>query len=142
MLHSIGMEWGLAHTVRVESFVQKERSSTLGELEIQVALEYLSGSLAVIGLGLFEVDLSHRQRGVVVIDHRASPFPTLVSGIGGRCCHLLAGFHAGVLSYLSGRALRGYEMACSFGAQDTCRFLIATDSRLHALQRRAPSHRR
>jgi photoactive yellow protein len=137
-LHKLGKEWGLAHALRVESFVQRESSNTLGELQIQIALEYLSGSLAIVGLGNFDVDFAFRQRGIVIINHRSSPFPTLMSGGSDHACHLLAGFHAGLLSYLSGRSLHGLELYCSQGGEDHCRFLIATQDRLSALSASEP----
>ncbi len=132
-MHRFGMEWGLAHAVRVESFVQRETSRTLRELELEVALEYLSGSLAVIGLGHFEADLSHRMRGLVVVDHHASPFPALLADTDGKACGLLAGFHAGVFSYLSGRGLKATELFCSSGSDSHCRFVIGTEERLRSL---------
>jgi len=134
ILHWLGREWGMAHAVRVESFVQRENSHTLGELQIQIALEYLSGSLAVIGLGNFEVDLGFRQQGVVVINHHSSPFPSLIGGEEQPCCSLLAGFHAGLVSYLSGRDLCGFELFCSSGPHGHCRMVIGTEARLRALR--------
>lgn len=132
-MHRFGMEWGLAHAVRVESFVQRETNRTLRELELEVALEYLSGSLAVVGLGHFEADLSHRLRGLVVVDHHASPFPDLLAETDGKACGLLAGFHAGVFSYLSGRGLKAVELFCSSGAEGHCRFILGTEERLRSL---------
>ncbi len=132
-MHRFGMEWGLAHAVRVESFVQKETNRTLRELELEVALEYLSGSLAVIGLGHFEADLGHRMRGLVVVDHHASPFPALLAETDGKACGFLAGFHAGVFSYLSGRGLKATELFCSSGSEGHCRFVLGTEDRLRSL---------
>jgi predicted hydrocarbon binding protein len=137
-LERLGSAWGSLHAQRVEAFVQRESSQTLGELQIQIALEYLSGSLAIIGLGNFQTDFSRRQRGVVIIDHRSSPFPSLARPRGECCCHLLAGFHAGLLSYLSGRTLHGHELFCATTGAEHCRFLIATEARLAALRAAEP----
>ena len=106
--------------------------------QIQIALEYLSGSLAVLGLGNFEVDLGFRQQGVVVINHHSSPFPSLVGDDDEHCCHLLAGFHAGLVSYLSGRDLSGFELFCCSGSHDHCRMVIGTESRLQTLRKPEP----
>jgi len=134
LLHRVGMRWGIAHAVRVESVVQRETSRTLSELQIQIALEYLSGSLSVLGLGHFEADLGFRQQGVVVINHRSSPFPALGAGAEGCCCHLLGGFHAGLFSYLSGRNLKACELSCSLQPENSvCRFVVGTEKRLQSL---------
>ncbi len=134
VLLRLGSVWGLAHAVRVESFVQRKTLRTLRELELETALEYLSASLAVVGLGRFEADLSNRHVGVVVVDHSDSPFPELLPS-SGMCCEVIAGFHAGLFSYLSGRNLAGWELTCVGKGARMCRFLIGTEERLRALRR-------
>ncbi len=130
----LGTVWGLAHAVRVESFVQRKTLRTLRELELETALEYLSASLAVIGLGRFEADLNWRHLGVVVVDHHDSPFPELLPA-GTGSCRVLAGFHAGLFSYLSGRTLEAFELACTSTGASSCRFLIAGSDRIRSLRR-------
>ena len=52
-------------------------------MESQMALELLSASVGVFGLGRFEADLSYRDQGVVVIRHQASPFPGIFAATAG-----------------------------------------------------------
>lgn len=133
-MRRFGSRWGLAHAVRVESFVQQKTLRTLRELELEIALEYVSSSLSLIGLGSFEADLEHRRKGVIVLDHHDSPFPTLFATGWERSCAVLAGFHAGLFSYLSGRNVSAYELFCSREPDAWCRFLLGTAERLEDLR--------
>ncbi len=132
----IGKRWGKAHAERVESFVQRKTMRTLRELELETALEYLSGSLAVIGLGRFETNLEQRHEGLIIVDHHNSPFPEMLSERAG-CCELLEGFYSGVFSYLSGRELEAMELCCVSDGAPSCRFLLGTMQRIEGLMRRA-----
>ena len=58
------------HAVRIERVVQREFRLTLREVETQVALELLSSSLGVLGMGRFEAELGHRDRGLIAIVHQ------------------------------------------------------------------------
>lgn len=131
--HRLGKDWGLQHALRVETFAQREYGLTLREVEFQVALESLSGSLAPLGLGQFDVDLGYRQRGLLVVAHRNSPFEILFAERDGQRNDLLAGLHAGFLSYLAGRSLVGREIGRPDGPSEVCRFVIGTEARLARL---------
>jgi len=132
-LHRAGFEWGLQHALRVERLVQREHGVTLREAELQLALECLSGSLGVLGLGRFDVVFGHRKQGLLVIDHHGSPFAEMLTERTGTCCDLLAGLHAGFLTHLSGRSLAGTELRCGPTRADACRFAVGTESRLERL---------
>lgn len=132
-LHRIGRDWGLAHALRVERFVQERYGRTLREVELQVALESLSGSLGTLGLGRFDVDLGYRSRGLLVIVHRDSPLEVYFADRDAGRNDLLAGLHAGFLSYLSGRALIGRELGVSAGPGQPCRFVVGTEQRIERL---------
>ncbi len=128
--HRLGKDWGWKHALRVENFVQREHGLTMREVELQIALESLSGSLGVLGLGRFDVDLEYRSRGLVLISHRGSPFVAMLARREGRRCDLLAGLFGGFLSYLSGRSLVGREIECSRSPSTPCRFVVGTERRL------------
>lgn len=138
-LHRMGRDWGLRHAQRVERLVQTTHGVTLREAELQLSLECLSGSLGPLGLGRFDVQLDHRNKGLLIIDHHASPFPALLGDRDGACCDLLSGLHAGFLSHLSGRTLAGAELRCAHGSSPasgaTCRFAVGTEVRLEKLLR-------
>jgi len=136
-LHRAGREWGLQHALRVERLVQREHGVTLREAELQLALECLSGSLGVLGLGRFDVVFEHRRQGLLVIDHHGSPFAAMLAEREGSCCDLLAGLHAGFLTHLSGRSLAGAELRCGHSPAEPCRFAVATETRLEKLLRPA-----
>lgn len=133
LLHRFGKQWGLRHVLRIERLVQREYGMTLREVESQMAIEALSSSMGVLGLGSFDVDLSQRDSGVLVIIHRNSPFPTYGSPTSEGACSILAGFYAAVVSYLSGRQLAAREVSCSRTPDRPCRFVIATEERLTKL---------
>lgn len=133
MLHRLGKEWGLQHALRVESFVQREHGLTLREVELQVALESFSGSLGTLGLGRFDVELGYRNRGLLLVIHHDSPFELLFADRDGQRNDLLAGLHAGFLSYLSGRSLAGREIGRPLAAGQPCRFVVGTETRLARL---------
>jgi len=133
LLQRFGKQWGLRHAVRLERVVQREFRSTLREVETQMALELLSSSLGVLGLGRFEADLHYRPRGLVVIVHHDSPFPEALPSSSPPVCGLLSGFYAALLSYLAGRQLAAREVACSSRSGDPCRFVVATEDRLTSL---------
>jgi photoactive yellow protein len=132
-LHRAGRAWGLQHALRVERLVQREHGVTLREAELQLALECLSGSLGALGLGRFDVAFEHRRRGLLVVDHHASPFAEMLAGREGMRCDLLAGLHAGFLSHLSGRPLVGVELRCAQAPGEACRFAVGIESRLERL---------
>jgi len=133
MLQRFGKQWGLRHAVRLERVVQREFRSTLREVETQMALELMSSSLGVLGLGRFEADLHYRPRGLIVIVHHDSPFPEALPSSSPPVCGLLSGFYAALLSYLAGRQLAAREVACSSRPGDPCRFVVATEDRLTSL---------
>lgn len=132
-LHRAGLEWGLRHALRVEALVQREHRLALREVELHVALEYVSGSLGVMGLGRMQVDLQHRRRGLLLTSHADGPAARASGEEGRPACALLAGLHAGLLSHLSGRRLAGRELACGRGPLEPCRFVVATEARLQRL---------
>ena len=133
ILHKFGKKWGLLHALRVEKLVQHDYRMTLREVESQLAIEVLSASVGVMGLGRFKADLNYRERGVVVIRHHHSPFNVDEHRPGECCCSILAGFHAALFSYLSGRQLAARELACSRTSFQPCVFIIAIEERLSAL---------
>ena len=132
LLQRFGKKWGLRHAMRLEQVVQRDYRKTLREMESQMALELLSASVGVFGLGSFEADLSYRDNGLVVIRHQTSPFPGIFAGAGG-ACPILSGFHAAILSYLAGRQLAAREVHCSREPGDECLFVVATEERLTKL---------
>jgi len=133
LLQRFGKKWGLRHAMRLEQVVQRDYRKTLRELESQMALELLSSSVGVFGLGSFEADLSYRDSGLVVIRHQTSPFPGIFDAGAGGACPILSGFHAAILSYLAGRQLAAREVHCSREPGDQCLFVIATEDRLTKL---------
>lgn len=137
-LHRMGRAWARRHLHRVEALVQREHGKALREVELQVALEALSGSLGAQGLGLFDVDFQHRKDGLMVVEHRHSPFAAALdgghSGDGHHAaCHLLAGLHAGFFSHLAGRELVAREVQCSRRPEEPCRLVVGTEERLRRL---------
>ncbi len=129
----LGKQWGLRHALRVEQIAQHQFGMTLREVESHVALELLSGSMGILGLGTFEADLTYRDRGLVVVTHASSPFPSYFPSASNVSCSILAGFHAAVLSYLAGRHLAAREVCCSRTPGEPCIFVIATEDRLAAV---------
>ena len=136
--HRLGKDWGWKHALRVERFVQQEHGLTLREVELQIALESLSGSVGVLGLGRFDVGLEYRSRGLVVISHHNSPFVAMLAGRDGHRCGVLAGLFGGFLSYLSGRSLVAREIECSRSVAAPCRFVVGTERRIERLFDPAP----
>jgi predicted hydrocarbon binding protein len=128
-----GKKWGLRHVMRLERMVQRDYKMTLREMESQMALELLSSSVGVFGLGIFEADLGHRDSGLIVIRHQSSPFPGIFASTAGGACSILSGFHAATLSYLAGRHLAAREVSCGRQPDDTCVFVVATEDRLTKL---------
>lgn len=133
ILQQFGKQWGLRHALRVEQIAQHQFGMTLREVESHVALELLSGSIGILGLGTFEADLAFRDRGLIVVTHTSSPFPSYFPSPSDVSCSILAGFHAAVLSYLAGRHLAAREVCCSRTPGEPCLFVIATEERLNAV---------
>lgn len=133
LLQRFGKKWGLRHAMRLEHMVQRDYRMTLREMESQMALELLSASVGVFGLGRFDADLGYRDQGVVVIHHHASPFPGIFAATAGGACSILSGFHAATLSYLAGRHLAAREVKCAREPGQSCLFVIATEDRLTKL---------
>ena len=98
---------------------------------------YLSGSIGVLGMGRFELDLTNRRRGLMVVKHFDSPAVVMYAGDEPSCA-LLEGLHAGLLSHLAGRRLSGQELSCSRSPQEPCRFVVGTEARLQKLVNPAP----
>jgi predicted hydrocarbon binding protein len=133
LLQRFGKKWGLRHAMRLENVVQRDYRMTLREMESQMALELMSSSVGVFGLGKFEADLGYRDRGLIIIRHQASPFPGIFESTAGGACSILSGFHAAILSYLAGRNLAAREVQCAHEPGDPCVFVIATEDRLTTL---------
>lgn len=133
LLQRFGKRWGLRHAMRLEELVQRDYGMTLREMESQMALELLSSSIGVLGLGSFTADLGFRDSGLVVITHQSSPFPGLFEGSAGGACSIMSGFHAAILSYLAGRQLAAREVRCSPSPGSPCLFVVATEDRLTKL---------
>lgn len=131
-LRRTGFEWGIAHALRVEAMVQTQHRLALRETELYMALEYLAGSIGVLGLGRFELDLAYRRRGLMVVTHFDSP-AAASDEAEEPCCALLEGLHAGLLSHLAARRLSAREVSCSRSPQDPCRFVVGTEARLQKL---------
>lgn len=138
-LHRLGREWGLLHARRVERRVQHQ--TTLCEMELQRALESLSGSLGPLGLGRFEADFGLRHRGLIQIHHDDSPLPEILGAEEEPWCDPIAGLHAGLLSHLSGRQLAAVETHCGRAQGETCRFLVGTERQLARLLNPAEDRR-
>ncbi len=136
-LRRTGFEWGLAHAVRVEATVQNRLKLAMRETELYVAIEYLSGSIGVLGMGRFELDLTYRRRGLMVVTHFDSP-AVVMEGGDQPCCALIEGLHAGMISHLAGRRLTAREIACSRAPGEPCRFVLGTEERLQKLLSPAP----
>jgi hypothetical protein len=133
LLQRFGKKWGLRHVMRLEHMVQRDFKVTLREMESQMALELLSSSVGVFGLGSFEADLGHRDSGLIVIRHQSSPFPGNFAVTAGGACSILSGFHAATLSYLAGRHLAAREVCCGREPGEACVFVVATEERLTKL---------
>lgn len=133
MHERLGREWALRHLPRVEQLAQRQYGRTLRETELQLALELLSGSLGVLGLGRFDVDLTWRDRGVLLVLHHHSPFAEILGDGEEPCCEMLSGLYAGFLSHLSGRPVTAAEITCSRAAGRPCRFVVGTESRIARL---------
>lgn len=132
-LRELGRKWGLRHAFRLEQYVQREYGKTLREMETQMALELLSTSIGVLGLGRFEADLSRRDAGIIVVKHYDSPFPGHFVSVSGGACPILSGFHSAILTYLSGRRLSAREFSCSGEPDGGCVFIVATRERVSKL---------
>ena len=132
-LRELGRKWGLRHAFRLEQHVQRMNHKTLREMETQMALELLSSSFGVLGLGSFDADLSRRDEGIIVVTHHGSPFPGHFVAVSGGACPILSGFHSAVLTYLSGRRLTAREFACAGDPHESCVFIVATEERVTKL---------
>jgi len=132
-LRELGQKWGIRHAFRLEQHVQREYGKTLREMETQMALELLSSSIGVLGLGSFHADLSRRDAGIIVVKHHDSPFPGHFVSVSGGACPILSGFHSAVLTYLSGRRLEAREFSCAGEPDGSCVFIVATADRVSKL---------
>jgi DNA-binding response OmpR family regulator/predicted hydrocarbon binding protein len=137
-LRELGRKWGIRHAFRLEQHVQRAYGKTLREMETQMALELLSSSLGVLGLGRFEADLSRRDEGIIVIKHQDSPFPGRFVAVSGGACPILSGFHSAILTYLSGRTLAAREFSCAGDPHESCVFIVATEERVTKLSIAVP----
>jgi len=133
LLQRFGKKWGLRHAMRLEHVVQRDYRMTLREMESQMALELMSSSIGVFGLGRFDADFSSRDSGLIIIRHQASPFPGIFESTAGGACSILSGFHAAILSYLAGRQLAAREVQCAHEPGHSCIFVLATEDRLTKL---------
>lgn len=133
VLREIGRKWGVRHAFRLEQHVQREYGKTLREMETQMALDLMSSSLGVLGLGSFDADLGRGDSGIIVIRHHQSPFPGHFVAVSGGACPILSGFHSAVLTYLSGRRLAAREFSCAGEPDGVCTFVVATEERVSKL---------
>ncbi len=129
----VGLQWGMQQTFRVDRHLQRERGTTIREVSLGEACQILSMAVATLGLGQFEMDPSLYANGILVVTHTMSPFVEFFSSRERGSCSMLAGFHAGQFSYLSGRRLTGREVTCSQDRGMPCRFVVGTEERIETL---------
>ncbi|MEM1204867.1 MAG: PAS domain-containing protein [Acidobacteriota bacterium] len=129
----VGLQWGLQHAQRADNLLQREQSSPLRETVLGRAIDLLSQSLGVLGLGTFSADFSYRDRGLIVVHHRNSPFIEFFPEYESGSCFILTGIHTGLFIHLSNENLSGREVSCSQRVEDACVFVIGTEARLERL---------
>ena len=133
LLFRVGLQWGLQHAQRADNLLQREQTTTLRDTALGKAVGLLSQSVGVLGLGAFEVDFMHRDAGLIVVQHKSSPFVEFFPEYERGSCALLAGVHAGVFTHLSNQNLSCREVSCSQRTEDACVFVVGTEARLERL---------
>lgn len=133
ILMRFGLQWGLQHAQRADNLLQREQSSPLRETKLSRAIDLLSQSLGVLGLGNFDVDFSYRDAGLIVIRQHNSPFIEFFPEYEKGSCGVLAGIHAGLFTHLSNEGLSCRELSCSQRVEDACIFVLGTEDRLERL---------
>lgn len=133
-LHSLGVSWGRRHAERLDALVQEKHGRTLREAQLQLALEAVSGSLGVLGLGRCQVELGYRQRGLVVVLHRGDAMAMALADRDGPEASMLAGFFAGVIGHLAGRSLMGWAAHSARGPQQHNVLVVGAPNRIARLR--------
>jgi len=135
----IGLQWGMQQAFRVDRHLQRTRGTHIRDVSLGDAFDLLSMAATSIGLGSFRLDASSYESGLLCVIHMMSPFVEFFSSRENGSCSVLAGFHAGQLSYMSGRRLTGVEVYCSKKRGEPCRFVVATPERLDTVQAAEPN---
>ncbi|MEM7677079.1 MAG: hypothetical protein AAF449_13840 [Myxococcota bacterium] len=135
----IGLQWGMQQAFRVDRHLQRTRGTHIRDVSLGDAFDLLSKAATSMGIGSFRLDASAYESGLLCVIHMMSPFVEFFSSRENGSCAVLAGFHAGQLSYMSGRRLTGTEVYCSQQRGEPCRFIVATPERLDMVESADPS---
>lgn len=134
VMYRAGYEWALQDMKAFEPRFEQEFGgrTTISEANMIFVLETWWWPLTAEGWGTWQVDLSRRSEGLILIDLYDSAVAKSLGNIGKPVCFLYAGMLAGVFSYISKRDLSSIEIQCYATGAAYCRFLVGNDKRLNA----------
>lgn len=134
VLYKCGFQWGLADMKASETTIFREYGRDVQSLNINLVLETWWWPLQAMGWGSWEVDVSKGDQGIVVINLYDSAVAKTLGEVGKPVCYLYAGMFAGVFTHLSRKPLSGIEIQCYAMGANYCRFVIAAEKRINAVE--------
>ncbi|MFO0807426.1 MAG: V4R domain-containing protein [Gemmataceae bacterium] len=130
ILYKCGLAWGRAEVEAFVPRVESEYEVEFDKLSMGTMLETWWWPFRVAGWGRWRYEFRHTAR-IVVIDLHDSFVAAAVGQSGRVACHFYAGLFAAVFSRLAKKPLASVELQCAAAGASHCRFMVATEQRVH-----------
>lgn len=130
-----GLQWGRRMAIDLEAWAMERGRSGLRQVSMTELTTVVSSALGERGWGRVSFDFAHAPEGVLALVVERSPLADALSGQSRRnpsrelACHLLAGLHSGLLSFVAQRRLAVREVACRAAGEPACSFLVVAHER-------------
>jgi len=137
LMYKCGREWGVQDMKRFATRMRHEfggGKTEIWNMNFRFVMECWWWPLTITGFGGWTLDLSFKQKDLVMIEIRNSAVAKSMKLLGKPVCHLYAGLFAGVFSFYDKKERECIELQCYSMGNDVCKFLIGDDKRVNAAE--------
>ncbi len=126
VLYRCGWRWGQHEMRLVVPVIERQEQQPLPDINATAFLEQWWLSLQAAGWGAWQLDLTRRREGLILIDLAESALVAVSGRRASPVCQLYAGLFAGTFSALTRTELAGVEIECRASGAAQCKFTIGT----------------
>jgi uncharacterized protein len=132
VMYTVGCEWGKRDSFVFEKWFEQEYGRSMRQVNLMFLLETWWWPYISQGWGRWEVDLSDRQNGFMLINLFDSAMARTLGDVGKPACHLYAGLFSGFFTELVKKQLSCIEVQCYSMGENYCKFLVGGQDRVNA----------
>jgi predicted hydrocarbon binding protein len=134
-MYAIGDEWGQRDALCFEERFEKEFDCPMRQANLAFLLETWWRPFCAQGWGRWQIDLSDRHQGFMLISLFDSVVAQTLGQVGKPVCFLYAGLFAGFFTELVRKPLKCLEIQCYSQGNNHCKFLLSGQERINAASR-------